>query len=473
MSIRFKSKIVFCALAAVAALWQAEPAGAEAMIPIRGVVEGFYGTPWHQKERVDIIRFCAEQRMNAYIYAPKDDPYHRDKWREPYPSGKLKELRALVKEAQAKNVRFIFAISPGLDMHFEGVAGYRDRSYMIAKLTALYDLGVRDFAVFFDDIDAKNAKGQAELLNWLTENFVATHEGVSPLFTVPTEYFLSNVKDDYVPELTRHLHPEVRLLYTGNECVPDGLSDADYQKACEIYGRPMGIWWNYPVSDYMEAKLALGAIEKLPTDSDIPAIFFNPMKHEHLSKISLATGADYACAPASYEPEKSWEQSLREQYGWLARDMRLFAEHSRDMDNRTWAKCGPADAPAMRACMDEFWKVWQEGKDVTASASALDKDLSKLERACQNLQDNLPGAERKECLAQLKQLKRIAQADRKGLELLCNMRAGKKLKHSQLGEFKDLCREVRAHDKEALISEKTARAFMEEVEKALQNEPGK
>ena len=57
-------------------------------IPLRGIVEGFYGKPWNFDIRVDMLKFCGEYNLNSYIYAPKDDPYHRDKWREPYPDDK-------------------------------------------------------------------------------------------------------------------------------------------------------------------------------------------------------------------------------------------------------------------------------------------------------------------------------------------------------------------------------------------------
>ncbi len=46
---------------------------------MRAVVEGFYGTPWSQEERLDQIKMYGEYKMNAYIYAPKSDPYHREK----------------------------------------------------------------------------------------------------------------------------------------------------------------------------------------------------------------------------------------------------------------------------------------------------------------------------------------------------------------------------------------------------------
>ena len=51
---------------------------------IRGVIEGFYGTPWSDEQRLDMIDFLAAHRFNTFLYAPKDDPFLRDRWREPH-----------------------------------------------------------------------------------------------------------------------------------------------------------------------------------------------------------------------------------------------------------------------------------------------------------------------------------------------------------------------------------------------------
>lgn len=63
-------------------------------LPHRGVVEGFYGTPWSHKVRLSLIDFYGKFKMNIYLYAPKDDPYHRvPHWRDPYPKKKRMTLR--------------------------------------------------------------------------------------------------------------------------------------------------------------------------------------------------------------------------------------------------------------------------------------------------------------------------------------------------------------------------------------------
>ena len=243
---------------------------ASAAIPMRGIVEGFYGTPWTNEKRIMMMDFCRRYDLNAYIYAPKDDPWHRAKWREPYPEDKKTELADLIKSARKNKVRFVFAVSPGLDLHYDGAKGAADKQFMLKKFAAMYDLGVRDFAVFFDDIKDLNGQKQAEFINYLQKHFVDTHEGVSPLITVPTQYHRLNMVDekgkalDYTEKFAATLDKSVLVLYTGEKVVSDGLTDEDLKKAEEIYGRNLGIWWNYPVNDYAENKLALGAIYDLP-----------------------------------------------------------------------------------------------------------------------------------------------------------------------------------------------------------------
>ena len=51
---------------------------------------------------------------------------------------------------------------------------------VVAKLEKMYTLGIRTFAVFFDDIWGEGAKGdkQAGLLNYVTDQFVRKHKDV-------------------------------------------------------------------------------------------------------------------------------------------------------------------------------------------------------------------------------------------------------------------------------------------------------
>lgn len=408
-------------------------------VPLRGVIEGFYGTPWQQEERLDILAFCRAEGFNAYLYAPKDDPYHREKWREPYPEDKLRELGALVKAAKAQDVRFIFAVSPGLDVSLHGYKGYADRQKMLAKFETLYALGVRDFAIFFDDIKDKDGAGQAAFLSDVSRELRRRHADIGAFLTVPTEYFYADMQEGgarkpYTDAFTEGLSHDVLVLYTGDGVAKGPLTDEALAKADALYGRALGLWWNYPVNDYMETKLALGPVDPLPK-GNLPAIFFNPMKVEALSKIALATGADYAEDPEHYDPEKSWQEAIKRQYGPLAKDMALFAAGSRHLEN-DWASIGLADDP-----------------DFAATAERLLKEL--------------PPEQLKACRPQLEQTVRLASASRTALMLLQVQQAVAKDGGRHERSLRDkLQRELTAidqHEAEAEVSEKAMGAFVRNV----------
>jgi len=438
-------------------------------IPLRGVVEGFYGTPWTFEDRADILDFCRQNNLNSYIYAPKDDPYHRDKWRKPYPAEKLAEMKRLVEVARENNVRFIFAVSPGLDLNYGGSKGEEDFNAMIRKLDAMYRIGVRDFAIFFDDLkDEKgnhheSGKHQAAFLNRVQKNLRSRYKDVAPLITVPTEYFYEDmIKGDkvkpYTRDLAENLDPRIVVLYSGRGVVCDGITDKELAEVNKIFGREVGVWWNYPVNDYSltpdgnrNVKLALGAIEKLPT-ANMTAIFFNPMEQVQMSKIALATGAIYANNPAAYDAEKTWDAVLREQFGSLAQEMKTFAEHSRRMENN-WAKVGSPDAPDFVAAADAVMSNVTKGR--TPDFATLEAQIDRMEIAADTLLYRLPQKFLVECKPQLEQLKRTAEADRIALESLKDGTLDPRLKI--------LREEITSNERQAIVSEKAGRKFIDDV----------
>lgn len=365
-------------------------------IPLRGVVEGFYGEQWTFSDREELMTFSRQNNLNAYIYAPKDDPYHRDKWREPYPAEKISALKNLVATAKKNGVRFIFAVSPGLDLNYKGKKGDADFDLMMKKLEAMYQIGVRDFALFFDDLkDDKgnhheDGKVQANFINKVQSFLRKNHKDIGQFVTVPTEYYREDMMNgrgkikSYTKDFSVSLDKNILVLYTGDGVVCDGISEESVSSVNEIYNREVGIWWNYPVNDYSvtadgerSAKLALGAIEKLPL-ANVRAIFFNPMIQPLLSRIALATGADYANNPADYDAEISWNKAIDSQFGFLAPEMKIFAEHSQHMEN-SWAKVGASDGRNFNTLAYLVLYNFKAGRAV--DFSALEKEIDSNEKS--------------------------------------------------------------------------------------------
>lgn len=48
-----------------------------ANVVTRGFIEGYYGNPWSVEDRSDLMTYGGYYKLNAYFYAPKDDPKHR------------------------------------------------------------------------------------------------------------------------------------------------------------------------------------------------------------------------------------------------------------------------------------------------------------------------------------------------------------------------------------------------------------
>ena len=442
-----------------------------APVPLRGIVEGFYGTPWTYEDRADIMKFCREHNLNAYIYAPKSDPYHRDKWREPYPANQLADMKKLVDTAKANGIRFTFAISPGLDLHYTGNEGDKDFKLLLDKMEAMYRIGVRSFAIFFDDLKddkgrhREDGKLQAEFLNRVQDTFHSRHKDIVPLITVPTEYFYADMIDgnkvkNYTRDFSENLDEKIVVMYTGDEVVCPGISNEQLDAANKVYNRDrgLGIWWNYPVNDYTlrqnggrNSKLALGPIVNLPS-KNMHAIYFNPMGQVQMSKIALATGAEYANAPEIYDPQKSWEKAIDEQFGELAPAMKIFASHSQHMQNN-WANCGVDDAKYFSSSANIVMMSARKGRNV--NFDTLENYISEMESAADTLLTRLPEKYLKECKPQLEQFKRIAQADRLAVN---SLKAGKLDPN-----LKNLRAEIERNAPKAILSELSALKFVDDV----------
>ena len=302
----------------------------------RGVVEGFYGEPWSHETRLSLIDFYGRFKMNYYIYGPKDDPYHSSPyWREMYPAEEAEEIRELVEACKRNRVHFVWAIHPGKDIKWEE----SDIQNLIKKFDAMYQLGVRAFAVHFDDIEGAgtNPYYQTELMNILNDEFVKVKGDVEPLIVCPTEYtrlWANPTERGSLIIYGNELDPSVDVFWTG-DAVCSNMTESTMEWISSRIQRPALFWWNFPVTDYARHIVMQGPVYGLAStmdDTKTRGIVSNPMEHGEASKLALYSTADYAWCPYKYNPIDSWERAIECVAPEVAEAYRLFAIHSCDTE---------------------------------------------------------------------------------------------------------------------------------------------
>lgn len=303
-------------------------------LPIRGTIEGFYGKPWSMQEREKHLNFLATIKANTFIYSPKDDPYARDRWHEPYPAATLKELGQLAAVAKRNHINFVYAISPGPTVCFSDP---NDLQALLRKFKVLRGLGIRSFYVALDDIEYKQwnceqdsitfgpsgaeaaARAQAHLLNAVQADIKKVDPTAPALIMVPTEYYDAK-ETPYKEALRKHLHPSIVVQWTGTDVVPPAISISDARTATKAFGRKTFLWDNYPVNDYGESSgrllLAPYTRREAGLSQELSGIVSNPMNQEVASRVAVTGLVAFAWNDKDYDADRTWKFAARELAGW-------------------------------------------------------------------------------------------------------------------------------------------------------------
>lgn len=215
-----------------------------------GVLEGFYGRPWSWDERLEVVRGSG---LSLYVWAPKDDPLHREAWREPWPEEHLDGFRRLCADG---SFEVGVAISPGLSMDYGSAA---ERDALLAKVLPVVELGATLVVLAVDDIPPRQGLGSehAELTAWLHGQL----RGRADLAMVPTEYVGAR-PTEYLRALADGVPDDVPIGWTGESVVNDTITVAEAEaRAAVLGGRKPLVWDNVPVNDGMMGdRLFLGPL---------------------------------------------------------------------------------------------------------------------------------------------------------------------------------------------------------------------
>ncbi len=265
----------------------------------RGFIEGYYGIPWSVEDRISLMEFGGDFKMNIYIFAPKDDEYHNSNWRTLYPDDKLEDIREMVAAGTASKCRFAWAIHPF--MHDKITSANYNESLQIVKnkFQQLYDAGVRQFVISADDA-VSDAQVQANLCRDMSA-WVKEHDGTYNLVFVPQVYctaaaswgggYTVSTYFNYFKNLT-----DVELMWTG-EWVCHPASQNTFTNFKSKAGKEAFMWLNWPVNDVNHKRLVMGPAEEgilSPGLTDFRGIVTNPLQQAEASKTSLFAIADFA-----------------------------------------------------------------------------------------------------------------------------------------------------------------------------------
>jgi hypothetical protein len=305
-----------------------------------GVIEGFYGAPWSAAERVELFEWMTRWRLNTYMYAPKDDLKHRAVWRESYTSEEADRFRELIRAAAARGIRFVYALSPGLDIRYDDPA---ELPVLQRRVDQMMTLGCRDFALLFDDIpDALDAAviarfgslaaAQCDVTNALTR-WIVGNEPAARIAFCPTPYCSRMVNaglggEGYLQTIGRELMPSTDVFWTGPDIVSREITAEHVREIASILRRPPIIWDNLFANDYDGHRFFCGPYAGRPNAllTETNGLLLNPNNelllnyvplHTFSAFVSDAEVSDHEGSRAAYEPRAAYLAAMREWAAWF------------------------------------------------------------------------------------------------------------------------------------------------------------
>lgn len=352
--------------------------------PWLGAVEGYYGPPLKPGDRLELIAWLAHHGYNCYAYGPKDDPFHRDRWREPYPIERESEIKELIAAGAGVGIDVAMGISPGLDWK----AG--DETPLVAKLTRFYELGAKVLAVAWDDVPPGGAElGEA---HGSAVAHAVKEVGDDLLwFTVPTDYATAHATD-YLKAFVDRLPKEVEVAWTGPSIVSPKVTGADAARIAAELGRKLLFAENFPVNDgAMGGVLHLGPYPDRSPDlvNETTGVFCNFMSLPRASKLGLAVAARFWKEP-HVDREAAWHEALsdfpgleplaRASRSWIDSpgpdaELSLWAESVVDGDDRfrAYLQTGYRDQldPALAVEVEPWLDQWDRESHAMQAAIAI------------------------------------------------------------------------------------------------------
>ncbi|WP_442802699.1 beta-N-acetylglucosaminidase domain-containing protein [Streptomyces sp. CB01373] len=403
---------------------------------VRGTTEGFYGTAWTQQQRLGQLDFMGRTKQNRYLYAPGDDLYRQERWREAYPAPQRSAFRELADRARANHVTLGWAVAPGQSLCF---ASDDDVRALNRKLEAMWALGFQAFQLQFQNVSYSEwhcgadparfgsgpdaaARAQARVANEVARYLAERHPDAAPLSLMPTEFY-EDGSTPYRQALASALDASVQVAWTGVGVVPRTITGDELADARAAFAHPLVTMDNYPVNDYAEDRIFLGPYtgRDPAVASGSSALLANAMEQAEASRIPLFTAADYAWNPRDYRPEESWKAAVADLAGG---DEQRHEALSALAGNDASSVLGGTESAYLRPLIAAVWQA-RTTTDRAANEQA-EQRLRAAFKVLRELPQNLSGdgTLAAEVAPWSAQLARYGKAGEAALDMLGAQRAG-------------------------------------------------
>ncbi|MCD6023191.1 MAG: nagJ [Fibrobacteria bacterium] len=236
---------------------------------LSGYIEGYYGRLLTFSERLGLVRKLQEIGAGHYLYAPKEDLYHRKEWRAPYPAAWRGDFKAFVATSKKLGVHVVPGLAPGLSYRYRKPG---DFEALVRKLRSLTELGCEEAALLMDDIPVELPAADRPFFRSLGEAHGLMlqklwprlqKQGIRRLWFCPTVYsdFFAPEgieKSAYLRDLKPFIVPGIEVMWTGRAIVSPDYSAADMKAVTRRAGAAPVIWDNLYANDYCPGKIFLG-----------------------------------------------------------------------------------------------------------------------------------------------------------------------------------------------------------------------
>ena len=304
-------------------------------VATRGFIEGYYGNPWSNEDRAELMTWGGYYKLNGYFYAPKNDPKHNSNWRDLYTEDELETLiEPLAEAGNASKCRYLYALHPFMYNPITSVNYSETLPILQAKFEQVIDHGVRQIAILADDAANQGNDLYIQLLedmtDWIHEMQAKTDADGNLLYPglkdtivfIPVNYYGQG--EAWYAQLPEN----IEVGNTGGRIWGKVENSFLTNFKNNSGGKSPFMWINWPCSDNDKDALHMGGHNNfLGSDvqpGDVTGVVLNPMQQAEPSKQGLFMNADFSWNLwiSTEHADQTWEDSFS------------YIDHNSPIDNK-------------------------------------------------------------------------------------------------------------------------------------------